>query len=279
MIDKAFSSIDFVGQCLVDEERTLAFQNAINSVVKKNDTVLDLGTGSGILALSASRAGAKKVCAVEFDPFVAQIVKRAIEVNNLGKKVHLSVKDACTYNLPRKCKIDVVVSEMLTTGMVDESQVEAMNNLHEKNYVDNSTVFLPSKQTTYVSLVNADFTVFGLKIPMILHLWKWHNWTKFKITKISDQIILNSIVFNKKNNLNFSAVVVLEAKKTGKINGLYLTSRTYLTENIFLDDTEALNAPMLIPISEKYLKSGQKIKLKIIYKFGGGYRNFRVSFV
>ena len=52
--DKAFSSVDFVGQCLVDEERTLSFQKAINKVVKKNHIVLDIGTGSGIQAETAS---------------------------------------------------------------------------------------------------------------------------------------------------------------------------------------------------------------------------------
>ena len=33
--DKAFSSIDFVSQCLVDKKRTLAFKKVINKIVKK----------------------------------------------------------------------------------------------------------------------------------------------------------------------------------------------------------------------------------------------------
>src|SRR3989344_1440439 len=89
--DRAFSSVDFVGQCLVDNERTAAFQRIINKVIKKNHTVLDLGTGSGIMALSAAKAGAKKVYAVEFDTFVARIASKATLLNKFKEKVSILI--------------------------------------------------------------------------------------------------------------------------------------------------------------------------------------------
>ena len=277
--DKAFSSIDFVGQCLVDVERTLSFQKAINEVVKKNDLVLDLGTGSGIMALSAAKAGAKKVYAVEFDTFVSEIAKKGIAFNHSEKKMLVLNNDARILHFPKKIKFNVVISEMLTTGMVDEPQIQAINNLHKEKLVTESTIFLPSRQDTNISLVNADFTMFGFKLPMTLHLWKWHDWSKLKISKITNKIILNSISFKQKNNEKFETTVTLEVKKSGIINGLFLTSRTFLTEKIFLDDTEALNAPMLVPIEEKSVKEGQEIKIKVSYIFGGGYKNFKAKFV
>jgi len=277
--DKAFSSIDFVGQCLVDEERVSGFKKAIDKVVKKNDTVLDMGTGSGIMALLAARAGAKKVFAIELDPFVAEIAKRAVKANNLKKKISVIIEDACLYNFPRKTKFNAVISEMLTTGMVDEAQVMAVNNLHERKLVDSSTVFLPLRHDTYISLVNANFETVGFKIPMTFHLWRWHKWSNLKISKITDKLVLNSVYFNKRIKEKFEAVIFFEAKKTGLINGLCLTSRTFLTDKIFLDDTEALNAPMLIPIAEKFVKKGQKLKLKISYVFGHGYGDFKAKFI
>lgn len=277
--DRAFSSIDFVGQCLVDKERTLAFQKIINKVVKKNHIVLDLGTGSGIMALSAAKAGAKKVYGVEFDPFIAEIAKTAISLNKFNRKVSILINDVRTLHFPKKTKFNVVISEMLTTGMVDESQVQAINNLHDKKLVDDSTVFLPSRQDTHISLVNANFTIFGLKIPMVLHLWKWHKWSNLKIKNITNQLLLNSIYFSKRNDRKFDIVLTFDAKKTGKVNGLYLTSRIFLTDKLFLDDTEALNAPMLVPIPEKSVRLGQKIKLKISYISGGSYKNFNAKFI
>ncbi len=43
----AFSSIDVVAQCLVDQPRTNLFKEAIERVVLPEHTVLDMGTGSG----------------------------------------------------------------------------------------------------------------------------------------------------------------------------------------------------------------------------------------
>lgn len=277
MSNKAFSSIDFVGQCLVDNERTIAFQKAIKKVVKKGDVVVDLGTGSGIMALIAAKSGAKKVFAVEFDPFIAEISKKAIELNNLGNTVSLLVEDARKCNFPLNTKFNVVISEMLTTGIVDEPQIQVINNLHKKGLVDSSTSFIPYRHDTYASLVNANFTMFGLKIPMILHLWHWHNWRSLKIKKMTEEVLVNSLSFNKSNEEKFESTLFLKAKRTGIVNSIYLTSKTFLTEKIVLGDTEALNAPMLIPIQEAECIKGQTIKVKISYTFGAGYKHFRAE--
>lgn len=277
--DKAFSSIDFVGQCLVDEKRVSAFKKVINKVVKKNDVVLDLGTGSGIMALLAARAGAKKVYAIELDPFVAEIAMKAIKVNKLDRVVDVVVNDVRKLNLPNAKKINVVISEMITTAMVDEPQIKAINNLHDKKLIDDSTLFLPCRQVTHISLVCANFSIFGFKIPMALHLWKWHKWSNLNVVKMTDKLLLNSISFNKKNNEKFETTLTFKAKNSGRINGIHLTSKTFLTDEIFLEDTEALNAPMFVPIKEKLVKKRQNLKLKISYLFGRGYGYFKAEII
>ncbi len=79
--DAAFSSLDQVGQCLMDRERSEAFDRAIRSVVQRNHTVLDAGTGSGLLALFAARAGARRVIALEYDPYIATVARANIRAN------------------------------------------------------------------------------------------------------------------------------------------------------------------------------------------------------
>lgn len=277
--DKAFSSIDFVGQCLVDEERTLAFQKAIKAKVKKNDTVLDLGTGSGIMALSAAMSGAKKVFAVEFDSFIASIAKRIFQANRtLTKKISLLIEDARTVSFPKKVKFDVVISEMLTTAMVDEPQVRAINNLHTKGLVDASTRFIPERQDTFIALTYADYSLFGVDTPMILHLWKWHNWSRLRLKMISASVQLNSVSFSKVNKEKFTATIEMIARRAGTINSLYFTSKSILSESIAVWDTEAMNAPMLIPLAKtKKVIPNQKVRVKVAYTFGGGYGDFRVA--
>lgn len=277
--DKAFSSIDFVGQCLVDEERTLAFQNAIKAKVKKNNTVIDMGTGSGIMAMFATKAGAKKVFAMEFDPFVASIAKKIFRANqSLSKKISLLIEDARTVCFPTKVKFDVVISEMLTTAMIDEPQVRAINNLHAKGLVDSSTRFIPERQDTFATLTHADYSLFGVATPMILHLWKWHNWSKLKLKMMSAPVLLNSVSFKEINKEKFTALIEIIARRTGSVNGLYLTSKSILSKGIVVGDTEAMNAPMLIPLKKtKIVALNQKVRVRVAYTFGGGYENFRVD--
>ncbi len=46
-------------------------------------SVLDVGTGSGILAIAAARLGAKQVLGVDIDPMAVQVAKENVEKNGL----------------------------------------------------------------------------------------------------------------------------------------------------------------------------------------------------
>ncbi len=56
---------------LADESGQESFRRAIQATLRGGETVLDLGTGTGIHALFACQAGARHVFAVERDPIIA----------------------------------------------------------------------------------------------------------------------------------------------------------------------------------------------------------------
>ncbi|MEO8637823.1 MAG: 50S ribosomal protein L11 methyltransferase [Candidatus Taylorbacteria bacterium] len=277
MEEELFSSIDLVSQCLIDEEKTSAFDKSIRRQIKSNFEVLDIGTGSGILSLLAARAGANHVTALEFDPYIAEIAKNNIKQNHFENVVKVCVGDARTYDYERKSPFDMVLMEMLSTGMVDEYQVQASNNLHSRKLISPSTILLPNKQMTYVTLSEFDFTVGGFEMKMVRHLWN-HNENRNLLDLKSFPTLLSNIDFSALIEEKGKYSIECEATKSGKINSIYFTSKTILSETISLDDTSSLNAPVVIPIPEKIVKIGEKIKLEIKYKFGGGYENFTVEF-
>lgn len=273
--DSAFSSIDIVGQCLADTIRTKFFKKIIERTVKKGNIVVDLGSGSGILALFASKI-AKKVVAVEFDPYVASTAKTNFNLNK-AKNIQLLITDARSAKFGLIKKFDVVIAEMLTTGVIDEYQVQAINNLHKLGLVDESTKFIPERQDTYVALVNAKTNFFGQKILMILHLWKWHNWKNLKLIKFSSDVSFDSIDFRVINKESVDVDIFIDVKKTGVVNGLYLSSKSVFTNKYSLGDTEALNAPVFIPIKPRKVKQGEKVVVNISYSYGAGYESFSSS--
>ena len=275
MEDEAFSSVDFVGQCLQDEEKATAFDKVLKKVIKQDHHVLDIGTGSGILALIAARAGAKKITALEFDAFIAKIARKNFENNGYRPTIEVVTTDARSISFPEGTMFDVVIMEMLTSGMVDEFQVQATNNLHRHGYVGPSTIFVPYKQETYATLANIDYTLHGFRMEMVLHAWRYfRNLKKYECSK---PLLLNSIDFSSIVDETFEATMHLQIEKGGIVNALWLSSKAYVDKKVILENTMSLNPPVIIPIPERRVARGDKLTLQVAYKFGGGYKNFKVK--
>ena len=49
-------------------------------------TVLDIGSGSGILSIAAILLGAKDVVGVDIDPVAVKVAKENAELNNVSNK-------------------------------------------------------------------------------------------------------------------------------------------------------------------------------------------------
>jgi len=277
MNDKAFSSIDLVGQCLLDKQRTHLFKDAINKIVTPEMIVLDAGTGSGILALFAAKAGASKVYAIERDPFIASIARKNIKVNNFEHIIEVIEYDIKTVTLPTKKHIDLVMMEMLTTGMIDESQVPAINCLKEKENIDEKTIFLPARQKSFISFGYSDFKIYGFNMPMILHLWDIHAKLSEHFYSLSNRLLYDDYDFSKDNKLGIEKNIEGEVTNPGKINAILIESQSILKGDLFLEETSALNGKVLIPIPEKEVLAGEIINGKIKYNYGGGFESLSFS--
>lgn len=59
----------------------------LDPVVEKGDRILDVGTGSGILAIAAARLGASRVVAVDSDPRACETARENVRANGVGSVV------------------------------------------------------------------------------------------------------------------------------------------------------------------------------------------------
>jgi SAM-dependent methyltransferase len=102
---------------LLDEVRVDWFARAIAASVRPGDVVLDLGSGTGLLAMLAARAGAARVYAVEQSP-IAALAQEIIDANGLAQQITLLPGLSFDLDLPQRA--GVVVSETLGAWGADE---------------------------------------------------------------------------------------------------------------------------------------------------------------
>lgn len=102
---------------LDDTRRTDAFVAAIRESVRPGDIVLDIGTGSGILAITAAQAGAAHVYAIEASD-IAGLAARAFEDNGVADRVTLVRGWSTQVELPERATL--LVSEIIGAEPLEE---------------------------------------------------------------------------------------------------------------------------------------------------------------
>ena len=106
---------------LHDTRRTGDYLAAIGKAVRPGDIVLDIGTGSGVLAVAAARAGARRVYAVEASD-IAEVAARVFAANQVQDRVTLLPGWSRTIDLPEPA--DVLVSEIIGNEPFEEEILE-----------------------------------------------------------------------------------------------------------------------------------------------------------
>jgi hypothetical protein len=107
---KRFDSAPVHIRMLDDVDRTSSFQAALRSTVTPQDVVLDIGTGTGVLAVTAALAGARHVYAVEATA-MARAAERLAEANGVGDRV--TVVDGHSFDVDLPERATVLVSEII----------------------------------------------------------------------------------------------------------------------------------------------------------------------
>ncbi|MEO1259767.1 MAG: tetratricopeptide repeat protein [Bacteroidota bacterium] len=139
---------------LADEQRNNAYQKALENTVNNDSTVLDIGTGTGLLAMMAARAGAKKIIACEMHSKLAATAQEIIEANNYSKKIKILNKKSTELttgtDLPEKANI--LVSEILDVGVIGEGVLPTIRHA-VKNLITDDAIIIPAKVQLFGQLV------------------------------------------------------------------------------------------------------------------------------
>lgn len=145
----------FHATMLQDAARNRAYRAAIERIVPGR-RVLDIGTGSGLLAMMAARAGAASVVACEQDPRLARTAREIIARNGLADRI--TVIDRPSFELERQRDldggIDCVVSEIFSDNLLGEGVLAALAHARTE-LCDAGAVFLPEQASIRIALADA----------------------------------------------------------------------------------------------------------------------------
>ena len=123
----------FHGPMMLDRARNAAYARAIEAMVRPGMLVLEIGAGSGLLALIAARAGAD-VVTCEQNPLIAAAAQAIVERNGMTDRVRIVAKrsDKMTIpdDLPRPA--DLVVHEIFGSQLFDEGVTGALTDARRR---------------------------------------------------------------------------------------------------------------------------------------------------
>ncbi len=267
-----WSITEGVFNCLIDEDRTEAFGNAIRNAVRKGDVVVDMGSGSGILALIAAKAGASRVYAVEFDEDNVKTLKEVVRRNGLEEIVHIIHGDVTTVDLPEQ--VDVIVGEMIATGLIEELQVQASNNILRFAKPDTRVVL--EKFESSIDLVWNNASFYDMHFDVVRYEYAGEE--SLASTPHSNSFPYSLVDFSKQvTDRNVAVQVQIPITKKGTINGLRISSRTIFSDTSTFGFSFAYSYPIILPIPQREVAVGEELSVELSYELCGGFNTLRYS--
>ena len=104
---------------------------ALSQVLRGGETVLDVGTGSGVLSIASSLLGAKEIYAYDLDEVAVRVAQENIDLNSNTDNIHVSANDLLN-GITQEA--DVIVTNILADILVNLVE-DAYRLVKDKGYL------------------------------------------------------------------------------------------------------------------------------------------------
>jgi ribosomal protein L11 methyltransferase len=144
-------------------------QHAARGSKTPRPSLLDIGCGSGILAISAAKLGFAPVDAFDFDPVSVRVAIKNCRINRVERKVSISRKDLARIALNSRQKYDVVCANLMAPLLVAERD-RILNRLRP-----GGTLILAGILATEFDFVRPRYESAGLKLIATKQEREWRS--------------------------------------------------------------------------------------------------------
>ncbi|XP_026215739.1 protein arginine N-methyltransferase 9 isoform X1 [Anabas testudineus] len=114
---------------LNDHGRNCKYQQAIQKAVQSGcNTVLDIGTGTGILGMCAKKAGADEVYACELSKTMYELACEVVAANGMEGSIKILHMKSLEMEVPKDIphRVSLVVTETVDAGLFGEGIIESL---------------------------------------------------------------------------------------------------------------------------------------------------------
>jgi protein arginine N-methyltransferase 1 len=169
---------------LNDHVRTIAYKNAIsaNPELFRGKTILDVGSGTGILSLFSAQAGARKVYGVDKST-IAGWSRKIVRANDYSSQIEII--ESCMEDITLPEQVDVIISDWMGHCLIQGSILGSVVSARDRFLKADGSMF-PSKVRLFIagiedSAFQAEYVDF------------WDDVFGFSFSPIKNWVVLESV--------------------------------------------------------------------------------------
>ena len=282
--------IDYHCSLLADKARTQSYRRAIFETVKAGDIVLDLGTGTGILAFFACQAGAQRVYAVEQCEIV-EVAKEVCCKNGFADRVIFFREPSYRVALPEK--VDVLLTETVGNFGLEEGILGLIIDARKRFLKEHGAIIPRSIQLfiapvecseAYQKIDTCNSDLYGVDFsPM--RSYAVNNFYPVVLEPrflLGDPAALLPMTFSDLETTDVRNEVSLTAKRRGVLHGIGGWFALELARDLFLSDAPPLATPnwahAFFPLEQPVsLEQGDRLRVTICSADNGGLWRWQVQ--
>lgn len=272
------------GRMISDTIRMEAYVGALERTIKPGNVVLDIGTGTGMMALVACRLGAARVIALEPDD-VIEVARQTAQANGYDDRIEFIQVRSTELQLSKRA--DVIVSDLRGVLPLYSGHIGAIIDARDRLLAEGGSM-IPRRDTLWVAAVEAPDAYrrnvdcwsrhdLGFDLTSVRQLAA-NTWSRERVEQsamLTDRLQVAVLDYATINSPDLDASCELSVRRKGTAHGLCVWFDTELTEGEGFsnapDRPEAIYGNAFLPFEQPVaLQEGDSVHVHLRAVLAGG---------